>query len=89
VILSTYVPLFGVFQGTRHSGITAFTALTAFVVRLIVTYWFKDRETFGHTIIWWNSLFGFCTGCLICWTYYFSRRWLRDPALSGTGKSAE
>ena len=75
VILAGYVPLFGVFQGTRHSAVPTCVALCALTLRVIVTYLWKDGDFFGASIIWWNGLFGFCTGCLVAWGYYLSRRW--------------
>ena len=81
VILSLYVPLFGVFQGTRHVMVPTVIALCALTLRVIVTFVFKDNpEYFGHTIIWWNGLFGFSTGCIMAYIYYFSGRW-RSNAL--------
>ena len=77
VVLSLYVPLFGVFQGTRHSLIPTITALCALTLRVIVTYVFKDGELFGHTIIWWNPLFGFGLGCILTWIFYFAVIWKR------------
>ena len=79
VILASYVPLFGVFQGTRHSAVPTCVALCALTLRVIVTYLWKDGDFFGASIIWWNGLFGFCTGSLVAWGYYLSRRWQNLP----------
>ncbi len=79
VILSVYVPLFGVFQGTKHCITPAVVALGALTLRVIVTYLFKDSAYFGRSIIWWNGLFGFCTGCIITWSCYLSGRWQKNP----------
>jgi len=79
VILSVYVPLFGVFQGTKHCVVPALVALGALTLRVIVTYLFKDSAYFGRSIIWWNGLFGFCTGCIITWSYYLSNKWQKNP----------
>lgn len=78
IILSLYVPLFGVFQGTRHALIPTVVALCALTLRVVVTYLFKDSAFFGHTIIWWNGLFGFAAGCTITWCCYFIFRWQRN-----------
>ena len=75
VILSLYVPLFGVFQGTRHVLVPTIVALCALSLRVFMTYLVKDSSFLGHTIIWWNGLFGFSLGCLISWIYFFSGRW--------------
>lgn len=82
VILSTYVPLFGVFQGARHCTAPAFVALSALTLRVAVTYIFKDSSFFGKSIIWWNGLFGFCTGCLVTWCYYLSKRWQKNASIT-------
>lgn len=78
VILSLYVPVFGVFQGTRHALVPTMVALCALTLRVIVTWIFKDSSVFGHSIIWWNGVFGFSLGCLITWIYYFSGLWRRN-----------
>ena len=82
VILAAYVPLFGVFQGNRHTGFPTVVALCALGSRVIVTYLWKDTVFFGASIIWWNGAFGFCTGCLVAWIYLLSGRWKRRPAES-------
>jgi len=73
VVLSLYVPLFGVFQGVRCSLIPTIVALCALTLRVIVTYLVKDSAFFGKSIIWWNGLFGFCLGCTMTWGIYYSR----------------
>ena len=78
IILSLYIPLFGVFQGTNHGGAATVVAVGALGMRVLCTYLFRYSPLFGHTIIWWNGLFGFGTGCLISWTYYLSNRWQKN-----------
>lgn len=80
VILSAYVPLFGVFQGNRHSGFPTVVALCALGSRVFVTYLWKDSALFGESIVWWNGAFGFCIGCLVAWSYLLSGRWKTRPA---------
>ena len=80
VILAGYVPLFGVFQGNRHSGLPTVVALCALTSRVIVTYLWKDTACFGESIIWWNGAFGFCTGLLVAWIFLLSGRWKLRPA---------
>lgn len=75
IILSVYVPLFGVFQGANHSGFPAVVATFSLTTRVLVTYLFKDSPFFGYRIIWWNGLFGFGMGFIVCWIYYLSGRW--------------
>ena len=80
IILALYIPLFGVFQGTNHGGAATVVAVGALGMRVLSTYLFRYSPIFGHTIIWWNGLFGFGTGCLIAWTYYLSNRWQKKSA---------
>ena len=75
VILSIYVPLFGVFQGANHSGFPAVVATFSLTTRVLVTYLFKDSPFLGYRIIWWNGLFGFGMGFIVCWIYYLSGKW--------------
>ena len=77
VILSVYVPLFGVFQGAGHSIFPMVVACGALGTRVLVTYLFRFTDFFGYTIIWWNGIFGFGMGFLITWIFYLSRLWMR------------
>lgn len=80
IILSMYIPLFGVFQGTGHSGFPAIVASCALGVRVFVTYLFRYSSFFGYTIIWWNGLFGFGIGFLVTWSFFLSGAWRRRGA---------
>ena len=82
IILSLYIPVFGVFQGANHSGMPTIVACCALTVRVIVTYLLRYSPFFGYSIIWWNGLFGFGCGCLITWIYYFSGRWRKNASIS-------
>lgn len=86
IILSMYIPLFGVFQGANHSGVPTVVATGALGMRVLTTYLFRYRLFLGYTIIWWNGLFGFGMGFLITWTYYLSRRWQKNSVISVTEK---
>ena len=77
VILSLYVPLFGVFQGAGHSGFPAIVAALSLSARVVTTYLFKDSPFLGYRIIWWNGLFGFGLGLVASWTFYLSGLWQR------------
>ena len=81
VILAIYIPLFGVFQGANHGGAPTVVATGALGTRVLVTYLFRYSEFFGHTIIWWNGLFGFGMGCLITWSYYLSGLWQKGSSI--------
>lgn len=75
IILSLYVPLFGLYQGMGHSGFPAIVATCALFVRVLVVYLFRYSDFFGTSIIWWNGMFGFGVGCSVAWIYYFSGKW--------------
>ena len=81
IILSLYVPLFGVFQGANHSGFPAIVATCALTTRVVVTYLFKDSPVFGSSIFWWNGLFGFGLGCTVSWAFYLSGRWQKGAVV--------
>lgn len=78
ILLSVYVPLFGVFQGTGHSGVPAIVATGALGMRVLVTYLFRYSAFLGYTVIWWNGIFGFGMGFLIAWAYYLSGIWTKE-----------
>jgi len=83
MILSLYVPLFGLFQGSNHSGIPTLVACGALTMRVVTTYLFRYSPMFGYSIIWWNGLFGFGTGFLITWIYYLSGKWQFNSNITG------
>lgn len=77
IVLSVYIPVFGVFQGTNHSLFPMIVACCALGTRVIVVYMLRYSPFLGHTIIWWNGIFGFGMGFLITWGFYLSGRWKR------------
>lgn len=81
IILSMYVPLFGVFQGSNHGGIPTVVATCALSTRVLVTFLFKDSAIFGYSILWWNGLFGFGLGFTIAWIYFLSGRWKKNSTI--------
>lgn len=82
IILSLYMPLFGVFQATGHSIVPAFVATGALTMRVLVTYLFRYSSFLGYKIIWWNGLFGFGMGFIICWSYYLSGKWRKNSSVT-------
>jgi len=82
VILSAYIPLFGVFQGANHPAVAAFVAVSTLSLRVIITYLLRYSRFFGYTIIWWNCLFGFALGIIIVWGYYFSGKWMKGSSVT-------
>ena len=71
------------FQGTGHSGMPALVAVGALGMRVAVTYLFRYSAFLGHTVIWWNGIFGFGMGFLIAWSYYLSGRWASARGQAG------
>ena len=82
IVLGMYIPLFGVFQASNHGSACTVVATSALSVRVLVTYLFRYSPFLGYTIIWWNGLFGFGTGFIITWSYYLSRRWQKNSAIT-------
>ncbi|MBQ8965183.1 MATE family efflux transporter [Ruminococcus sp.] len=82
VVLSMYIPVFGVFQGANHSGLPTIVATCALGLRVLVTYLFRHSDIFGYTIIWWNGIFGFGTGFIITWSCYLGGVWKKNSRLS-------
>ena len=81
IILSLYIPLFGLFQGANHSGFPTIVASVALGVRVLVTYLFRYSDFLGYSVIWWNGVFGFSMGFLVSWIYYLSGRWKKNVSL--------
>ncbi len=77
VVLSIYIPLFGVFQGAGHSAFPMVVACAALGTRVVIVYLLRYSSFLGHTVIWWNGIFGFGMGFLITWTFYLSGIWKR------------
>ncbi len=75
LILAAYLPLFGVFQGTGHSGLPTLIACGALGTRLIMTYAFRYSSFMGYKVIWDNGYYGLGVGFLITWTFYLSGVW--------------
>lgn len=75
IVLSTYIPLFGVFQGAGESGLPMIVACGALGMRVLVTYLFRYSSFLGYRIIWWNGIFGYGMGFLITWSFYLSGWW--------------
>ncbi|MCM1470866.1 MAG: hypothetical protein NC041_10415, partial [Bacteroides sp.] len=58
-------------------------ATSALLIRVITTYTLCYLPFMGYRIIWWNTAFGWCGGCIITWTFYFiggwKKKWLNKP----------
>lgn len=75
IILSSYIPLFGLFQGSNHPAIPMIVACCALGTRVTMVYILRYSAFLGYSIIWWNGLFGFGVGFTITWLYYLSGKW--------------
>ena len=75
IVLSMYIPLFGLYQGMGHSGFPTIVATCALGVRVLVTYLVRYSSFIGYQIVWWNGLFGFGIGFIITWSFYLSGKW--------------
>ncbi len=62
----------------KHILLPMIVACGALGMRVLVTYMFRYSDWFGHTIVWWNGIFGFGTGFLITWSFYLSGRCMRS-----------
>ena len=87
IVLDMYIPLFGLYQGTGHSAFPMIVACVALGMRVLVTYLLRYSPFLGHTIIWWNGIFGFSRGFLITWLFYISGKWQKGAILTGNGVS--
>jgi putative MATE family efflux protein len=78
IVLSVYVPIFGLFQGAGYSILPMIVASCALFVRVSVTYLFRYSSFLGYSIVWWNGIFGFGIGFMVTWTFYLSGLWSRN-----------
>lgn len=85
IVLSMYIPLFGLYQGMGHSEFPTIVATCALGVRVCVTYLLRYSPFLGFRIIWWNGLFGFGTGFCVTWMFYITGKWKkRERIENGT-----
>ena len=81
-ILTSYLPLFGLYQGAGHSGVPTMVAIVALSFRVCSTYLLRYSPFLGYSVIWWNGLFGFGAGFTVTWLYYFSNRWQKNAVMT-------
>lgn len=81
IVLSAYIPLFGVFQGSNHPAVPTVVACCALGTRVFVVYLLRYSAFLGYSIIWWNGLFGFGIGFTITWLYYLSGKWHKNATI--------
>ena len=82
VVLSVYVPIFGLFQGAGYSILPMVVATCALFVRVSVTYLLRYSPFLGHTIVWWNGIFGYGVGFTITWSFYLSGLWNKNKNIN-------
>ena len=82
LVLGAYLPVFGVFQASNHGVVCTAVVTGVLGIRVLVTYLFRYSAFLGHTIIWWNGLFGFGMGFTITWLYYFSGKWQKNSTIT-------
>lgn len=80
-ILNAYVPLFGLFQGANHVAIPTVIAIVVLTIRVIITFLLRHSAFFGHTIIWWNGLFGFTVGFIMTYAFYLTGGWQKNSLI--------
>lgn len=81
IVLSAYIPLFGLFQGSNHPGVPTCVACCALGTRVILVYLLRYSAFLGYTIVWWNGLFGFGIGFTISWIYFLSGKWHKNATI--------
>lgn len=77
LIIATYFPIIGMFQGIGKGFIGMAAVASALVVRVITTYTFCYIPFIGYHIVWGNQLFGFSTACMIMWGNLLFGKWKR------------
>lgn len=75
LLLSTYIPVLGMFQGAGDGFAATRTATIALGVRVLTTYTLCNIPEMGYRIIWWNMIFGFVCGFTITWIHYLRGKW--------------
>ena len=78
IVLMSYFPLFGVFQGANHSAFPTVVATVALTLRVLSVYTFRYSSFLGQSIVWWNGIFGFSVAFFMTWGYYLSGRWNKN-----------
>lgn len=87
LLIAAYLPVFGFFQAANHSAFPMIVAICALSMRVGSVYLFRHSPFLGHSVVWWNSAFGYVTGSTITWSLYFSGLWKRNARLTkGTSK---
>ena len=85
IVLMSYFPLFGVFQGANHTMFPLIVSVVALTLRVLSTYSFSYSPFLGQSIIWWNGIFGFGVGFMLTWGYYISGRWKHNTEIRDAG----
>lgn len=83
IVLTAYIPLFGLYQAANHSVFPMVVATCALTVRTLAVYLLRHSPFLGYTVVWWNSAFGFGTGFIVTWTFFFSGLWKKNAQITG------
>lgn len=75
IVLASYYPLLGVFQGAGDGFAATVVATAALTFRVIAVYTLCNLALFGYKIIWWSQIFGFTVAFMIAWTHFFGGKW--------------
>ena len=81
LVLSTYYPLFGLFQGSGDGSWAALISTCALSVRVLTIYLLRPIPYFSYRIVWMHPLFGFLVAFVIAWNRYLSGRWKTKKVL--------
>ena len=82
IVLTAYIPLFGLYQAANHSAFPMVVATCALTVRTIVVYLFRYSPFLGYSVVWWNSAFGFGVGFTVTWIFFFSGLWKKNARIA-------
>lgn len=77
LIIASYFPIIGMFQGSGNGFIGMVAVASALIVRVITTYTLCLVPFIGYSIVWGNQLFGFSTACMIVWGNLLFGKWKR------------
>ncbi len=72
---ASYYPILGLFQGANNALYSTFVATSALTIRVATTYVLKEIPAIGYSIIWWNTIFGWGLGFILCWVHFFKGKW--------------
>lgn len=75
LIVASYFPIIGMFQGTGNGFIGSIAVASALFMRVLTIYTLCYVPWIGYHIAWGNQLFGFSTACIIVWSCLLFTNW--------------